>query len=211
MRKHSKLILASLTATLFMALAVSGTATARTFSISNMNFRTVWTSLAFKNNLGFGEVRCRVTLEGSFHSQTIAKVEKALIGHVTRATVAEANCTGGSATVHQESLPWHITYSGFRGILPAINSIRVLMYGARFQIRIPGSGVCNAISEERNQTRGEIFLDEEGQVENLVPDRLVQVPVTGTLCPSRGFFEAASADGRTQLLGTTTRIMVTLI
>jgi hypothetical protein len=211
MRKHSKLILASLTATLLMALAVSGTASARVFSVDNMNFRVVWTSLEFRAG-ELATIRCRVTLEGSFHSQTISKVEKALIGYVSRAIVAGERCTGGSATVHAESLPWHITYSGFTGTLPNIRSIRVLLQNGRFQIRDINTGVrCTGIIEPNHQARGEIRLTAEGQADTLTPDGSVNIPLEGLFCPANGQFTSPAGDGRITLLGTTTRIMVTLI
>jgi hypothetical protein len=210
MRKHSKLILASLTATLLMALAVSGTASARVFSLSNMNFRVVWSSLEFTNETGFGTVRCRVTLEGSFHSQTISKVEKALIGYISRANVAGERCTGGSATINQESLPWHITYSGFTGRLPTITSIRLLLQNAKFEIRVPGIGPCLAIVEPANQARGEVIVS-GGEATNLLPDGSVPIPTSGPLCPANGQFTSPATDGRITLLGNTTRIRVTLI
>jgi hypothetical protein len=157
MRKHSKLILASLMATL-MALVVSGVASARVFSISNRNFRIVWTSLQITNNFAIHPTRCRVTLEGSFHSQTISKVEKALIGYISRASVAGANCVEGSATIHQESLPWHITYNGFTGFLPEILTIGILMTGMRFQIRTFFSPICTATVDATHPVRGEILV-----------------------------------------------------
>ena len=210
MRKHSKLILAGLTASLLMAIAISGTATAQTFSLNNMNFRVVWRTLEFKNETGLGTIRCPVTLEGSFHSQTISKVEKALIGQVSRGTVGSASCTSGPATIDQESLPWHITYNGFRGILPRINSIRLLLSGPRFQLREPFGATCQASADTAHEARGEAFLNASGEVTTIRPDRTPNIPLTGCAA-SNGRFEAPEGDGIVTLLGTTTRIRVTLI
>jgi hypothetical protein len=208
MPRHARLALATLTATLLMAVAVSGTASARAFSFSNWNFRVVWTSLEF---IAAGNtIRCRVTFEGSFHSRTISKVEKALIGYVSRGNVAGERCTGGSATVHQESLPWHITYSGFTGRLPNITSIRILLQNARFQLRT-SFGTCTAIIEPNHQARAEVILTANGEARELRPDGTVQIPVSGALCPAEGPFESAAGDGLLTLLGNTTRIRITLI
>jgi hypothetical protein len=211
MRKHSKLILASLTATMAMALALSGTASARVFSIDNMNFRVVWRSLEFIDAGGLVTVRCPVTIEGSFHSQTISKVEKALIGHVSRATVAEASCSGGRATVHQTSLPWHITYNGFRGILPRINSIRLLLYGPAFQI-FSGFQTCTATTTSIQEARGEAIIDTTThQIVNIIPDPNPQIHTNEGCFITQGMFRAPETDGAVTLLGTTTKIHVTLI
>src|SRR5438270_9952949 len=116
--RHSKLLIAVFSATVMMALAVSS-ASAAHLSTGNQNFRTVYTSLNFAEPSGFfGTISCRVTMEGSFHSATIAKVIGSLIGYVTRATAA--TCTGGGATINQPSLPWHVRYGGFTGTLPSI-------------------------------------------------------------------------------------------
>src|SRR6185436_4829381 len=46
--------------------------------------------------LNFGDVRCNLTLEGSFHSSTLQKRAEALIGYISRAIIAPpAQCTNG--------------------------------------------------------------------------------------------------------------------
>jgi len=206
---HGKLTLATLTATITLAAALTATAAARSFSFSNWNFRVVWTSIEFTNNTGFGTVRCPVTLEGSFHSQTISKVEHALIGQVSRATVAEASCTAGPVTVKQESLPWHITYNGFRGILPAIKGIRIFLLGPTFDIRGPFGEVCHARTDPEHQTAGEGIIG-AGEIQNVVPDQTPEVP-TNNCVTAAARFRAGGADGTATLLGNTTRIRITLI
>lgn len=71
-------------------------------------------------------------MEGTFHYRTIVKVERSLIGYVTRAIFGrpctgfgemwEYNGTEGSLTSNVNSLPWHFTYDGFNGTLPNISS-----------------------------------------------------------------------------------------
>jgi lysozyme family protein len=115
MRTTVKLALAVLTATALLgSLVVS--ASARSFSISNRNFRAVWAPLTFFEPFGFFNIGCNLTMEGSFHSNTIAKVGSSLIGYVTRASFARP-CAGAEfwvwngvegALTGLTSLPWHI-------------------------------------------------------------------------------------------------------
>src|SRR4029077_3157461 len=79
---------------------------------------------------GTHTVRCPVTLEGSLHSRTIPKIVRVLlIGAVSTVRIKNESCTGGTASVLR--LPWHMTYEGFRGTLPNITSVLLLL--ARFQ------------------------------------------------------------------------------
>jgi len=122
-RVHSNAIVAVLGAALAMGLAV-GSVSANRLSVSNRNFRITWTELMFTS--GATSISCPLTLEGSFHYWTIAKVERALIGNISRASFGSASCPGGHATALQETLPWHVTYDGFRGVLPRITEIFLL-------------------------------------------------------------------------------------
>jgi len=216
--RHTKIIVASLAATFLMAVAV-GSASANRLSISNPNFRVTYRSLEFTEANGeIGTVKCPVTLEGSFHSGTIRKVEHALIGHVTRASVAAASsCTGGSATVLQETLPWHIQYMGFTGTLPIIQSVRLLLAGAAFKlhIRLLFEFFCLARTETNQPAGGEALVEGGGNLTNLTPDPNASIPLTsagGSGCPSTsGHFQAPGGDGVITLLGNTTKIRITLI
>ena len=128
---RSKLILAGLAATIVMAFATAS-ASARNLSLSHGRlFNAIWSSLRFVSG-GATAADCAVTLEGSFHYTTIAKVAHTLIGHITRARVGA--CASGSATVLTGRLPWHITYEGFEGALPDITGVRLLLIGAEFRI-----------------------------------------------------------------------------
>lgn len=213
MRTKSKLILAGLAASLLMATAV-GSASARVFSLSNRNYRIVWTSLEFiEPSMRFATVRCPVTFEGSFHSSTFSKVENALIGHVSRATVAGASCTGGRATIHQESLPWHATYRGFRGLLPRISSIRISLKGPRISIFEPTFTLtCIGTATTEHPAVGEALVEENAggrEIVNFSFDESL-IPVNGCIA-NNVKFSAPAGDGRVTLLGNTTRIRVTLI
>jgi hypothetical protein len=79
-----------------------------------------------------GTIICPLTLEGSFHSRTLAKVANSLIGYITRASLNEGLCTGGRATYLRETLPWHLQYAGFSGTLPNIASIGTKIIGLSY-------------------------------------------------------------------------------
>lgn len=132
MHTRIKLITVGLVAALLMALA-AGSASASRLSISHGNlWRAVFRPLQFRSS-GATAASCEVTLEGSFHTTTIAKVANSLIGLITRAAVGA--CTAGAATVLTATLPWHVQYSSFTGSLPSITGVRILLIGASFQIR----------------------------------------------------------------------------
>jgi hypothetical protein len=68
-----------------------------------MTIRAIWDPMEFIGPLG-ESARCPLTLEGSFHARTIAKVAYALNGYITRAAVGvPASCTGSEATILQET------------------------------------------------------------------------------------------------------------
>jgi hypothetical protein len=218
MRTRSKLILAGLTASLLMGLAVSS-ATAGRLSVSNTRFRVTWASLNLKNFENEAEIRCPVTLEGSFHSATIRKAAGALIGAVTRAITpgTEPPCTGGRATILQESLPWHLTYEAFRGTLPRIERVILLLRRYEFRVELTVFGFrvgCLYLDQGRAEENlaGELVVDREtGQVTELIPlsGRYAGFRIGSELCPRRGFF---SGTGQVFLLGSsTTRITIRLI
>jgi hypothetical protein len=126
MRTRSKLMLVGLGATLLLALNI-GTAGARSLSIfPSQSFRTTFNDLEFS----VGEIRddCRVTLEGSLHARTIAKVAGALVGYVTR--VQTGQCSVTETRILTETLPWHIRYNSFSGTLPNITLLFVRVRGA---------------------------------------------------------------------------------
>ncbi|HEX7289912.1 MAG TPA: hypothetical protein VF250_02185 [Conexibacter sp.] len=164
----------TLTAIAVMALSI-GSASARNFSVSNQNIRAVWTRRNLSEPFGV-TTSCPVTLEGSLHSRTIAKVTYALIGYITRATVGPpASCVGGEATILGGSLPWHVRLLGFDGTLPDITRLRALLSGGSFKIRTV-NGTCLFTTREnttehglanfnRNVTTGQITsVDSGGEI-----------------------------------------------
>jgi hypothetical protein len=143
MKASARVLLTLLAASAFAA-SLAASATARNFSVSNRNIRVVWTAarpLEFISNIA--PIRCEVTLEGTLHCATIAKVAEALIGFITRARVREETCEDNElgteilAEIVQESLPWHLRYVSFSGTLPRVR-VRVRVINAVFRlIRVP--------------------------------------------------------------------------
>jgi hypothetical protein len=137
---HRKLIVTALAAaTLFASIATS--APARNFSVTNRNIRVQFEPVKF--NESHGQMSCRVTLEGSFHCATISKVIGALIGFISRATSDFCRNTGFQSAMafKQETLPWHISYEGFRGRLPAA-IVMLLLSNVGVTVQFPIFGPC---------------------------------------------------------------------
>jgi hypothetical protein len=133
MHRYTKVVLAALTATLALAIAVVA-ASANRLAGNETQFRTIFTSMEFIG--GGATVRCPVTLEGSYHSRTISKVVGSLIGYLTKTTVG--TCNGGTARANTETLPWHIRYASFTGTLPTIRTISQNIIRSSFTVGILG-------------------------------------------------------------------------
>jgi len=134
MRSSAKLGLTALTAAMLLATAV-GAASARNLSVSSQNLRATWSRFELISSLV--TIRCPLTIEGSLHSRTIAKIRGDLIGAVTRVSIKEESCTNGR--LQATSLPWHITYESFTGSLPtSISAIQLLLARFRFSFELLG-------------------------------------------------------------------------
>jgi hypothetical protein len=132
MRTSAKLGLTAMMAVVLLSVAVT-TASARSFQLSEFSFRVHYSSWEFT---GPSTVRCRLTLEGRYHSRTIVKTRGSLIGAITGARIAFP-CTNGEAWVDNgveseplgtapNKLPAHLTYESFAGTLPNIQEINDL-------------------------------------------------------------------------------------
>lgn len=202
--------------------AFAGSATAGKFSISNRSIRATWTALEFSG--GFVTIRCPVTLEGSFHSATIRKVTGALIGYISRGSV-QRPCVNGFAWLFSEepnevlggtfrgSMPWHVTYSSFRGALPTPVGITLSLTGMRFEVRVLVVGVnvlCEYLTGPANggNLSGTLALNAAGTVTSFAFDETRRITSeTGGLCPEVGLGGAGSV----RLLGATAAITIRLI
>jgi len=180
MHKRSKLLLVGLASAMLLALAVSSASASR-LSVNEQSWRVVWTPLSF--SAGGNVVRCNVTLEGSFHYRTIVKSVGSLIGFITRAIAN--TCTGGSATVLTNTLPWHVQYGGFTGTLPNIATVRLSLIGASFNVRPSGLVACLARSTTENPARG-IATVSGGTITKLTAEEGATIPLNGFLCEFAG-------------------------
>ncbi|HEV7773728.1 MAG TPA: hypothetical protein VGO48_10625 [Conexibacter sp.] len=211
---RARLFAVALVATVALATAV-GAASAGRFSLSDQTFRAVWAPISFTT--GGVTVTCNLTLEGSYHSRTFAKVINALIGYVTRVRVARP-CTNGTLWAYNgsevnealggtlaNSLPWHITYKAFAGRLPSINQMRILLMGVRFLARI-GGVLCNFASTGEGM---DLLINMTiGRVTSVSAEPTPSLAQEGGLCFEVGRF---SGNGSYTVLNTTTGITVTLI
>lgn len=197
--KLGNTLLAIIGATVLFSALVA-TASATRISSSSQTVRATYPRVNFSG--GFGTTECAVTLEGSFHSRTLAKVVGALTGYVTRAVIGGTHCIRGSATILNASLPWHTRYQSFEGTLPNITSITATVTGVSFNMKEPAFGVeCLASGGTATHT----FIREAGGV--------ITSGVIGgespTTCGINGRF--AGTSNSLTVLNSTTRITVTLI
>src|SRR4051794_14406183 len=107
--KRSKLLRGALTATVLFGVLAS-TASARSFETSSATWEVKFTEVHFR--LPFFDSNCGVTMEGTFHSRTIAKAVGSLIGYVTHVIRVLACRTGSAGFL---ALPWHVQYRSFSG------------------------------------------------------------------------------------------------
>jgi hypothetical protein len=223
MRTSAKLGLTALLAALLLASAIS-TASARSLSVTEQSFRATWSSLEFAG--GGATIRCRVTLEGSFHTRTIAKVERSLIGAISRAIVAHP-CTNGEGWADNgteteplgtapNKLPFHVTYQSFTGTLPAITAVNLLLSRVSFVIRTTVLGLtCQGrYGRAEDNIIGIAAREAGGAITELTPSAtvnrasLVEQLGPNAICPTTGAF---GGRGLVANLATGARITVTLI
>jgi hypothetical protein len=210
MRTRSTLLISALAATLLMAFAVSSASASR-LSVSNRNFRAVWNLLTLE--AAGVTMTCPLTLEGSFHSATLAKITGALIGHISRASVRgePAECLN-TATATISALPWHVVYGGFQGTLPRPTGLNLSLIGLRLRFdpagRLPG---CTATSSTASPARVIANLESGGTVTGLTTDPAGEIPLSeGFGCAL--YTMSYSGTGAFRLLGSaTTMLRVTLI
>jgi hypothetical protein len=132
------------------------------------------TRLAFSSNsfrIGFptaGEptepftVSCPFTLEGTFHSRTISKVNGSLVGSINVARPAEASCRNGRGMFLTRTLPWHVRYNSFTGTLPNIATATLQIVGLAVlweYTQVPGIS-CLYVTTAAEPTR--VILTREG-------------------------------------------------
>lgn len=199
---------AGVVAALMLAVAVT-TATAGRIQLSSQQFRATWAPVSFQ--ISAGVMRCNVTLEGSLHSRTLAKVSGALVGHISRASIG--SCVGGELRPLPESLPWHVRYSSFSGTLPRISTVRfgivgfTLWFNHLFGIRCLYRSTAG---EPLHGTWRRAEFQEFPEFE--IPERIT---LEGSLLETQGGACLGTirveGAGRLTALGATTLVTVTLI
>jgi hypothetical protein len=143
--KPGKLLFAAVTATVLLSALVASAA-ARNLELTAIEKEAVWARMNFTS--GFGTIECEVVFELSFHSKTLRKVNGALLGRITEASVRR--CSRGGATVNGGSLPWHDRYAGFNGTLPNVTSVRKLVGEGEWRFREPTFGTTCTVRREES-------------------------------------------------------------
>ncbi|HEX7289662.1 MAG TPA: hypothetical protein VF250_00930 [Conexibacter sp.] len=198
--KLGKMLLATIGVAVLLGTLV-GAASARNLSVSNQQLRAQFRELRFSGLFGTGS--CQVTAEGSFHSRTIAKVVGQLVGYITRGILGP--CATGTVTVLNETLPWHVRYSGFAGTLPNIASIRANIINVAFRVRTPEGFNCLARSTPEQPAIVTFNRD-------VATNAVTSAVIGGTVETTCGFAGTWSSDsGPVRLLLTGELIFIRLI
>ncbi len=122
-----------------LVLLVCASASANRLSVNTQTFTMDFTAINFEAS-GI-EVSCRVILEASLHSATLAKTRGLLVGQVVSGVSFPEECEGTEGAEPgelDETLPWHITYNSFTGTLPNITGIAFDVVGASFSVTVLG-------------------------------------------------------------------------
>jgi len=134
----------AMAATALLLGLLSGNSSARSLSAREQQFGITWGALEFGSSTS--TIRCRATLEGSFHTRAIAKVRGSLVGAITRAIIAHPGCTNGEAWMDngteaeplgraRNRLPFHVTYESFGGTLPEIAEVNLSLSRVSFVLQ----------------------------------------------------------------------------
>jgi hypothetical protein len=209
MRTRSRLLLAGLAAALMLLSVAAASTHARDLSITNRQIRITWGRVTLTS--AEVNISCPLTLEGSFHSSTVHKTIGGLVGYVTRGTIVGSACTGGTVTLNQEALPWHVRYSGFSGFLPRISLVFLSLIGAKVSVTSAGQ-ICITQSTAANPDKARAIINPTtGSVMELRADETAGIPLRGSFfCPFLGSGSFAGTGSVTQL-ATTNVISIRLI
>jgi hypothetical protein len=205
MRTHAKHVLVALVAALALMI-MSVSANARILEISNQGIRSVMENFTIRG--GGLTINCPLTLEGSFHSRTLAKTQGLLVGFITRAAF-RTPCEGTTVRPLTETLPWHIQYQSFTGTLPIIERVKFNVIGFAFLINLLGTS-CLYRSTLEAPFSTAFVLEERGVIRRLVVEELIRIRLAsgGIVCPSE---MSLSGEGSLTLLGTANPVRITLI
>jgi hypothetical protein len=223
MRTPSKLVLTALMAMLCLA-AMASVAGARRLAFSENHIRAGWPAgerVRF-NNAEFN-IECQMTMEGSFHSRTLSKVCGQLIGYITVASLpvecVDANNREGQAGALNgvefmtNTLPWHVRFDSFTGVLPRIAGIRVQIIGAAFLLHDNTPRFCLYLSDAASPLYA-IFELTAGTITAMRLDETRPIPkhgeLLGTFCLAPNITLSRKATS-VEIQRSTTKITVTLV
>jgi hypothetical protein len=108
-----------------------------------------------------------------------------LIGAVTRAIFAEANCTGGKFRTLSEKLPWHVKYISFSGTLPNIETVKIALIGVQLLDEGFGFVSCLYTSSDARPFRGIITREGGGVATSIAAEGRISSNTGG--CPEIEF------------------------
>jgi hypothetical protein len=210
-----RIILGTLVAVAALACCVGG-ASARRLNLSAQTFRVTWQE--WTPEIGYGEltirVSCPVTLEGSFHSRTIAKTVGTLLGYFTRATIGEAACRSrewpeARLRLLAETLPWHVRYRSFSGLLPNITAVAFDVVSPAIRVTgLPFSGSC-LYRATAAAPLGDQFDLTAGGVASYRTGGFIPLAEGNFLCAETAYL--SGSGGTVTVQGGASRITVTLI
>jgi hypothetical protein len=208
-----KIILAATVATVALGAIVSTTSATR-IARTSQTFRATWPEVVFEGGATFGVIKCPLTIEGTFHSRTASKVAESLSGFITSSTIG--TCTGGSARMLTEQLPWHVRYESFEGTLPSITGIRIRVVGSHFLAHVNLTGQnCLYASTAASPIKDTIIRNTStGVAEAIRINESASIPLLSgaggfAQCPLTASLKGSSR--RPTVQGTTTAITVTLV
>jgi len=193
-------ILAAVVVASTLAIGV-GTATAETLWIIARRFQVAMRTLTFHADGTELTAACPVTLEGSFAVSSFVPTARTRLGTFTRASLG--TCSGGSATILSETLPWTIQYDSFGGTLPNITSMTTRIIGASFRTSIGGIG-CLARSEEAEPLKLRFSRGSWGELPEASFVESSRIRLTGGgFCEgfSRGYLTGSGTDRKPESEG----------
>ncbi len=209
MGRRCGLFLTCLATACVLALAVA-TASANRLSVTNQSISITWSALRFNE----GRAVCPVTLEGSLHGRTFAKVTSSLIGSIVRARTSR--CSVGTAVLlsaedgQTSTLPWHVRYASFSGTLPAITAMRWHIVGFSYRI-VKELELCLYASTAERPALLDLSRGEGGALTTARFFGTEAIPLAAgnvVVCEQSGLLGGA---GEVTLQGLPTRVTLTLI
>jgi hypothetical protein len=192
-------IVAGLIATVALAAALAGTANARRIAFTEQRFLSHFSG--FQVIAGAMNIECPASLEGSFHSKTIAKVQRSLIGYITEVRFKRP-CRNGqfwARTTQEgrpETLPWHILYEKFIGALPNILEIEITIDNLGIVVESVGV-VCLYLASTTEPAKAIIQMGAGGRISTLTMNGAPTIPLhEGPFCSMTASLHGSGIYGR---------------